>query len=126
MEDLLKKASGGLEGVALDIVNAASGPLKNKLAQAFAIERLKVFRENIQRIGFVKTILNPDSIKKLDDIYFDKTVAYDSCHFELFAQFRRPHVLIEGGPGQGKSLFLRKLCLNEGLCCVIQTRNQTS
>ncbi|MFL0952359.1 NACHT domain-containing protein [Vibrio parahaemolyticus] len=57
--------------------------------------------------------MNPDSIKKLDDIYFDKTVAYDSCHFELFAQFRRPHVLIEGGPGQGKSLFLRKLCLNE-------------
>ncbi len=63
MEDLLKKASGGLEGVALDIVNAASGALKDKLAEAFAIERLKVFRENIQRIGFVKTILNPDSIK---------------------------------------------------------------
>ncbi|WP_413766393.1 NACHT domain-containing protein [Vibrio vulnificus] len=113
MKDLLKKASGGLEGVALDIVNAASGVLKEKLAEAFAMERLKVFRENIQRIGFVKTILNPDSIKKLDDIYFDKTVAYDSCHFELFSQFRRPHVLIEGGPGQGKSLFLRKLCLNE-------------
>ncbi|HDM8194168.1 TPA: NACHT domain-containing protein [Vibrio harveyi] len=113
MEDLLKKVSGGLEGVALDIVNAASGALKDKLAEAFAIERLKVFRENIQRISFVKTILNPDSIKRLDDIYFDKTVAYDSCHFELFSQFRRPHVLIEGGPGQGKSLFLRKLCLNE-------------
>ncbi|MGD8119468.1 NACHT domain-containing protein [Vibrio sp. TRT 2004] len=113
MEDLLKKATGGLEGVALDIVNASSGILKKKLTEAFAIERLKIFRENIGRIGFVKTILNPDSIKKLDDIYFDKTVAYDSCHFEFFSQFRRPHVLIEGGPGQGKSLFLRKLCLNE-------------
>lgn len=113
MEDLLKKATGGLEGVALDIVNASSGILKKKLTEAFAIERLKIFRENIERIGFVKTILNPDSIKKLDDIYFGKTVAYDSCHFDFFSQFRRPHVLIEGGPGQGKSLFLRKLCLNE-------------
>jgi hypothetical protein len=113
MEDLLKKATGGLEGVALDIVNAASGILKEKLTEAFAIERLKVFRKNIGRIAFVKTILNPDSIKKLDDIYFDKTVSYDNCHFELFSQFMRPHVLIEGGPGQGKSLFLRKLCLNE-------------
>ena len=36
MEDLLKKVSGGLEGVALDIVNAASGALKDKLAEAFA------------------------------------------------------------------------------------------
>ncbi|PSV04324.1 histidine kinase [Photobacterium leiognathi subsp. mandapamensis] len=113
MEDLLKKATGGLEGIALDIINAASGVLKDKLAEAFAIEKLKVFRENIQRIGFVKTILNPDSIKKLNDIYFDKTVAYDGYHFESFSQFRRSHILIEGGPGQGKSLFLRKLCLNE-------------
>lgn len=63
MEDLLKKATGGLEGVALDIVNASSGILKKKLTEAFAIERLKIFRENIERIGFVKTILNPDSIK---------------------------------------------------------------
>lgn len=113
MDDLLKKATGGLDGVAADIINAASGKFKEKLSEAFAIERLKLFRENIERIGFVKTILNPDTIMKLDDIYFDKTVSYDSCHFESFSQFGKNHVLIEGGPGQGKSLFLRRLCINE-------------
>ena len=101
MEDLLKKATGGLEGVVLDIVNASSGILKKKLTEAFAIERLKIFRENIERIGFVKTILNPDSIKKLDDIYFDKTVAYDSCHFDFFLSLGAHMYLSRVGQAKG-------------------------
>lgn len=40
-------------------------------------------------------------------------MSFDGFCIDTLSQLRNKHVLIEGGPGQGKSLFLRKICINE-------------
>ncbi|WP_205619443.1 NACHT domain-containing protein [Ferrimonas senticii] len=113
LDTIINKATGGLDGLVDDLVKAASGKVKEKISEVFAIEKLKFFKENIERVGQVKTILNPDSIVSLNDIFFDKAVSFDGHNIDTFSQFGKKHILVEGGPGQGKSLFLRKICINE-------------
>lgn len=113
LEKIVNKATGGLDGLVDELIKSVSGKLKEKISNAFAIEKLKAFKRNFERIGNVKTILNPDSIVQLNDIFFDKAASFDGFYIDTFSQLRNKHVLIEGGPGQGKSLFLRKVCINE-------------
>ncbi len=113
-EDIIKKATGGLDGVVDDLLKSAKGKVKEKISEAFAIGRLEYFKNNVDRIGQVKTILNPDSIVNLNDIFFNEAVQFDGEKIESFSQFGTKQVLVEGGPGQGKSLYLRKLCIKEG------------
>lgn len=114
IEKILKKATGGLDGVVDELLKSATGKIKEKISEAFAINKLQCFKDNVERIGQVKTILNPDSIVNLRDIFFDKAVLFDGKHIEIFSQFGAKQVLVEGGPGQGKSLYLRRLCIKEG------------
>jgi hypothetical protein len=114
IEDIIKKATGGLDGVVDDLIKSAKGKVKEKISEAFAISKLEYFKNNVGRIGQVKTILNPDSIVDLHEIFFDEAVLFDGEKIESFNQFGTKQVLVEGGPGQGKSLFLRKLCIKEG------------
>jgi hypothetical protein len=72
-------------------------------------------KENISQVGKVKTILNPDTIVDLRNIFFEKAISFEEVDkIKLTSFFKHKQVLIEGGPGQGKSFFLRYLCLNEG------------
>jgi hypothetical protein len=114
IEDIIKKATGGLDGIVDDLLKSAKGKVQEKISETFAIGKLKVFKNNVDRIGQVKTILNPDSIVNLNDIFFDEAVLFDGEKIESFSQFGTKQVLVEAGPGQGKSLFLRKLCIKEG------------
>ncbi|HHP5405807.1 TPA: NACHT domain-containing protein [Aeromonas veronii] len=113
LDSIISKATGGLDGLVDELIKSVSGKLKEKISNAFSIEKLKFFKRNVERIGYVKTILNPDSIVSLNEIFFDKAVSFDGFSIDTFSQLRNKHVLIEGGPGQGKSLFLRKICINE-------------
>ncbi len=114
IEDIIKKATGGLDGIVDDLLKSAKGKVQEKISEAFAIGKLESFKSNVGRIGQVKTILNPDSIVDLDNIFFDEAVLFECEKIETFSQFGTKHVLVEGGPGQGKSLYLRKLCIKEG------------
>jgi len=114
IEDLIKKATGGLDGIVDDLLKSAKGKVQEKISEAFAAGKLKSFKTNVDRIGQVKTILNPDSIVDLNNIFFDEAVLFDGEKIESFSQFGTKHILVEAGPGQGKSLFLRKLCIKEG------------
>ncbi|GGP60253.1 NACHT domain-containing protein [Shewanella saliphila] len=114
IDDIIKKATGGLDGIVDDLLKSAKGKVQEKISEAFAIGKLKSFKDNVERIGQVKTILNPDSIVSLNNIFFDEAVLLDSEKIESFSQFGTKQVLVEGGPGQGKSLYLRKLCIIEG------------
>ncbi|MGN5149345.1 NACHT domain-containing protein [Aeromonas enteropelogenes] len=113
-DSIIKKATGGLDSVVDEIVNLAVGKAKKKISEVFSINKLTCFKENINRIGQVKTILNPDSIVDLKDIFFNDAILFDGEKVEAFSQFGAKQVLVEGGPGQGKSLYLRKLCIKEG------------
>ncbi|CAD2225404.1 putative signal transduction protein with Nacht domain [Pseudoalteromonas sp. 3J6] len=114
IEDIIKKATGGLDGVVDDLIKSAKGKVQEKISEAFAISKLEYFKNNVGRIGQVKTILNPDSIVDLNEIFFDEAVLFDGEKIESFNQFGTKQILVEGGPGQGKSLYLRKLCIKEG------------
>ena len=115
IDEIIKKTTGGLDGLVNELVKAATGKIKSKVAEAFAIHKLESLKENITRVGAVKTILNPDSISDLESIYFEKAISFDRGEkVDSISYFSSKQVLIEGGPGQGKSLYLRWLCLNEG------------
>ncbi|MFT5299041.1 MAG: hypothetical protein ACI9YH_005093 [Colwellia sp.] len=114
IEDIIKKATGGLDGIVDDLIKSAKGKVQEKISEAFAISKLEYFKNNVGRIGQVKTILNPDSIVDLNKIFFDEAVLFDGQKIDSFHQFGTKQVLVEGGPGQGKSLYLRKLCIKEG------------
>lgn len=115
LDELIKKATGGLDGIVDDLIKAASNKLKEKVSQAFSIRRLAALKENIERIGKVKTILNPDTIVDLDKIYFSEAISFENSGcIERVDFFPSKQILIEGGPGQGKSLYLKHLCINEG------------
>ena len=116
LDDFVKTVTGGLDGIASRLINAATERVKKKLSEAFSIKKLAVLRANISAVGKVKTILNPDSVSQLDQIFFPKAVSFNDgdLFIETFSNFSCNHVLIEGGPGQGKSLYLKNICLNEG------------
>lgn len=115
IDELVKKATGGLDGLVNELVRAATDKIKSKVTEAFAIHKLESLKENITRVGAVKTILNPDLISDLDSIYFEKAISFNRGEkVDSTSYFSSKQVLIEGGPGQGKSLYLRWLCLNEG------------
>lgn len=114
-EEMIRKAAGGIDGLVNDLVIAASSKLKEKVSEAFSIHKLETLKENIGRVGKVKTILAPDSICDLEKIFFEKAITFrNDVRVKNVSFFSSKHVLIEGGPGQGKSMYLRWLCLNEG------------
>lgn len=115
LEDMIKKATGGIDGLVDELIKAASGQLKKKISETFSVQKLEILKENIGRVGKVKTILDPDSIVDLEKIFFKQAIVFqDDEIVKNVSFFPSKQVLIEGGPGQGKSLYLRWLCLNEG------------
>ncbi|WP_415896261.1 NACHT domain-containing protein [Neptuniibacter sp. QD57_21] len=115
LEEMIKKATGGIDGLVDDLVKSASDKVKEKINEAFSIHKLTALKENIGRVGRVKTILDPDSIVDLDKIFFEDAITFEEAdRVKNVSFFQSKQVLIEGGPGQGKSLYLRWLCLNEG------------
>jgi hypothetical protein len=113
IEGIIKKATGGLDGLVDDLIKSAKGHIQSKISEALAVGKLEHFKNNVNRIGQVKTILDPDKIVDVNLIFFNEAVLFDGQRVESFSQFGAKQVLIEGGPGQGKSLYLRKLCLKE-------------
>ncbi|MCC4862709.1 NACHT domain-containing protein [Vibrio splendidus] len=114
LEQMLGAAvTGGLSTLASKIIKSSGGAISKKLEQTLSERNLKTFRGRSERVGYVKTILNPDSIEPLDRIFFENATLCDGDKIETFTQFSRKHVLVEGGPGQGKSLLLRRACINE-------------
>ncbi|WP_372741308.1 NACHT domain-containing NTPase [Neptunomonas sp.] len=115
LEEVIKKATGGLDRLVDDLVKSASDKVKEKLSEAFSLRKLVSLKANIGRVGRVKTILDPDSIVDLNKIFFEKAITFiDGGRAKNVSFFSSKHTLIEGGPGQGKSMYLRWLCLNEG------------
>lgn len=115
IQSLVNKATGGIEGLVDDLVKAATDKIKDKVSEAFSIHKLESLKENIDRVGRVKTILDPDSITELNKIFFEKAITFTNGErIQNVSFFPSKHILVEGGPGQGKSMYLRWLCLNEG------------
>jgi hypothetical protein len=113
MDDLIKAATGGLSGIVDELAKVATGQLKQKVDRVFAAREIDRFVENVDRVGQVRTIFDPDNIVSLTSIFHEGAIQFDGDSFGRFSEFGALKVLVEGGPGQGKSMYLRWLCLNE-------------
>lgn len=114
LDDIVKKVTGGMDGVVDELIKSATDLVKEKAAEAFALRKLEALKTSITRVGKVKTILDPDATIDLESVFFEKAVSFHGeRQISQSSFFSTNHVLIEGGPGQGKSLYLRHLCLNE-------------
>lgn len=115
IKSVIGNVSEGIVKLISDLVKSTEGnkALSNKMKHAFNSESIDKYQLSTTRINKVKTILNPDSIVDLSDIYFQDATLFEGKSREFFSQFKTKCVLIEGGPGQGKSLFLRHLFLKE-------------
>lgn len=88
-EDLIKKATGGLDGIVDDLSKAAQEKIKEKISEIFSVHKLENLRANIARVGKVKTILNPDSIVELNDIFIESAISFgDEEYFPSVDAFR--------------------------------------
>ena len=98
-------AKGGYEGISKKIGSA----LKKNLSPD-TIAKIKL---NISNLSKVKTILDPNQIVDLYSIYYPDAIKFEGNDISNIFDFSPKHILVEGGPGQGKSLFLRHICLTE-------------
>jgi hypothetical protein len=46
--DIVKKATGGIDGLVDDLVKTASDKIKQKVSEAFSIHKLKSLKDNIE------------------------------------------------------------------------------
>lgn len=108
----------------------ASGNVKNSISQWIAEENIKKLASNISDVGMVKTIWQIDkavpvksfysdthiSFRDEDDVYEDEDVNVQRIKIGCVNDFNihfKGNVLIQGVAGQGKSIFLRYLCITE-------------
>jgi predicted NACHT family NTPase len=114
LDDLLKLASGGLDKIFEDLYQSAKGTLKSKIQERLSIRKIEALLKNISQIGKVKTIYNPDTILNLDEIYCEGVITFNGLAIvSNVRSFNTNKILIQGGPGQGKSIYLKHLCLEE-------------
>lgn len=99
MDDLIKAATGGLSGIVDELAKVATAQLKQKIDRVFAAREIDRFVENVDRVGQVRTIFDPDNIVSLTSIFHEGTIQFDGATFERFSEFGALKVLIEGGPG---------------------------
>lgn len=98
------------EKAALDVSKEVSDKIKTLLKKTSA----SGFADRLNKVGWVRTIIYPEESRNLRSIYCEDAVRLNSgIKIKALASFNNNHVLIEGKPGQGKSLFLRFLCLNQ-------------
>lgn len=109
-EKLLSKAMDDLYALAKD-------EAKNVVAQWRATNQLSEIAQRIESVGLVQRIANPAAVP-LSDFYFPSRIVIKgstqgktiSCVNDISD---KQNILITGTVGQGKSVFMRYLCLSQ-------------
>lgn len=113
-ENITLNFSGGLEKVISDLYEVAKTEAKKKIREKLALIKIEELKDNVYKVGQVRTILQPDNTVNIKNIYSSEIIRFHSKdHIMFFNQFKKNKVLVEGGPGQGKSIYLKYLSLNE-------------
>jgi hypothetical protein len=121
-EDLLSLVTGGLDKIFEDLYQSATGKIKKKITEKLSVKKIEGLLDNISQIGKVKTIFNPNSIVDLDEVYFGGAITFSALGVvNSLGTFNANKILIEGAPGQGKSLYLKHLCIEESKKRIVHT-----
>lgn len=99
-----------------DLYEAAKGEVKAKLKKLTIESKIKAISKSIASVQKVKTMWQIDKEVKLLTFYYPSKVLIDETAktvTSISAIDPKRNILIQGTVGQGKSVFLRYLCMKE-------------
>jgi hypothetical protein len=118
MADPLVSAATGLLGrLTADLVKSASEAVAKEIEIFNTPSKIRSISRKLARLELVKTINSPDKPSKISSFYI--TPLFDDTESKIFEAKtvddfgNGEHPLIEGIAGQGKSIFMRQLCIEE-------------
>lgn len=100
-----------------NVYKLSAGPLRNRLKNYTTIKKTKYIYDHVREIGKVRTIWQTDRPVPIHKFYYPQQVSIEGEDIEikklsdLTAISNR--VIVQGIVGQGKSIFLRYLCVEE-------------
>jgi hypothetical protein len=116
-DPLLSAATSLLVRLTAEIVKYASASVATEIEIFNTPSKIKSISRKLANLEVVKTIKNPDKPSKISSFYitplFEDTEskAFEAKTVDDFGNGEHP--LIEGIAGQGKSIFMRQLCIEE-------------
>lgn len=94
-----------------NLIDGSGKALKGAFSKWNSNTALKNIEEKIQSIGKVKTIWSPDESVSVNSFYYRSKIK--NAEINSIKKFSEKNVIIEGLIGQGKSILLRHLCVQE-------------
>lgn len=118
MADPLIAAASGLVGRLIgDFIKVASQSVANEVAEFSTPAKIKSLSRKLGSFEKIKTIKDPDKPIKISSFYISPSFSENpdtSFPAKTVDDFgNEEHTLIEGIAGQGKSVFMRQLCVEE-------------
>lgn len=118
MADPLVSAATGLLGrLTADLVRTASEAVAKEIEIFNTPSKIRSISRKLAKLELVKTINSPDKPLKISSFYI--TPLFEDTESNMFEAKtvddfgNGEHPLIEGIAGQGKSIFMRQLCIEE-------------
>lgn len=114
---IIEKAEKQLDKSIDNLIDLAKNELKERFQKWKAKNEIEKLKENIRQVGQISTIASRKA-STIDDIYYPAKIKHGAgsktilSTDELFSNKKRI-ALIQGTAGQGKSVFLRYLCLRD-------------
>lgn len=114
---LLPLAAHALKKVLNDIYNTSKGSVKKKFKIYRTDRNIKKIYDHLRSLGKVRTIWQTERPAPIKSFYYPQKLAFDnkSIPIKKLSDLVRisNRIIIQGIVGQGKSIFLRYLCIEE-------------
>lgn len=106
-----------LKEVLSDLYNTAKGPVKKKFKNYITNKNIKLIYEHLRSIGKVRTIWQTDKPTPIKSFYYPQKIKFNGKDIAVsklsdLSQISN-RIIIQGIVGQGKSIFLRYICIEE-------------
>jgi hypothetical protein len=118
MSDPLVTAATSLIGrLTSDLIKSAWSAIETEIEVFYTPAKIRSLSRKLAAIETVKTIKNPDKACRISSFYVApkfREADHDKFSARTVSDFgENEHPLIEGIAGQGKSIFMRQLCIEE-------------
>jgi hypothetical protein len=116
-DPLIAAAAGLVSRLIGDFINVAGQSVAKEVAEFNTPAKIRSLSRKLGSYEKIKTIKDPDKASKISSFYVSPQFTEDSnspfCANNVDDFGCEEHTLIEGIAGQGKSVFMRQLCVEE-------------
>lgn len=100
-----------------DMYNAAKGVVKRRFNNHSSNKNIKNVYDHIRSIGKVRTIWQTDRPAPIKSFYYPQKIIFEENSYSIKSLSNLTkisnRIVVQGIVGQGKSIFLRYLCIEE-------------